>query len=212
MKNIVEKHELKQLDILNKLSLRETFHRIKNQLCQLYSIIQLNSDSPNLSMDFIDMVLKRLKAMITVQDILSLNQEDSIDLVKLSETLSSKLITDVYGKSISLSVLGDKVDVAPDVALAEAAIINELITNSVKHAFSGVEFAKIDIEISDIGDKFAFEYRDNGPGFSNSKCDNKGFTIGLSLLKTYPLLINGASEIYHQGHFCYKMTASKLGK
>ena len=59
----------------------------------------------------------------------------------------------------------DKVVDAED-AMRIGLILNELVTNSVKHAFTQVDDPTIQIETTLRGDKVVLRYRDNGPGIT----------------------------------------------
>lgn len=207
----LEKREMEKLRVLDQMHLRETFHRMKNQLCQLYSMIQLNSATDFARDDLIEMIANRLKSIVAVHDLLSMTESGVVGLANFLDALTHKIVSDVYGKKIALSVVGPDVAVMANIALTVGAIINELVTNSIKHAFAGSDHGKIDITLEDRGETFVLRYTDNGPGFAGEAMAHGGICIGLSLVRTYTQLICGLSKLEHKDSFSFQLEAPKTG-
>ena len=70
-------------------------------------------------------------------------------------------------------------------------LINELISNSIKHAKFRGEFLIIDITINKINNSIIIEYEDNGIGFKTKP--NKS-TLGLFIIENMIRQINGTFE------------------
>jgi len=52
-----------------------------------------------------------------------------------------------------------------DTAIPIGLIVNELVTNSLKHALNDLEQNKINLEISRINTKYQLSIQDNGRGY-----------------------------------------------
>ena len=78
------------------------------------------------------------------------------------------------------------VRVPADDAHKLALVINELVTNTVKHALLERDTAHIAVHISleDDGDMVQLEFRDDGPGFSEEGLQQKGHKVGLELIRS----------------------------
>jgi two-component sensor histidine kinase len=76
------------------------------------------------------------------------------------------------------------VRVSPDQANNLALVINELATNTVKHALQERRAARISVRISLADDKVSFEFRDNGPGFPRAVLQLEQHNVGFDLIQT----------------------------
>jgi two-component sensor histidine kinase len=69
-------------------------------------------------------------------------------------------------------------------AMRLGLIVNELVTNSVKHAFTEVQVPEINITTNILPDgKLALKYEDNGPGLSHQvTTEAQGASLGIKLI------------------------------
>ena len=71
-------------------------------------------------------------------------------------------------------------------------LLNELITNSFKHAFSGREQGFINLRIHRADDgQIDLHYSDDGKGIPKEKQDRPGDTLGRSLIGSLVEQLNG---------------------
>ena len=89
-----------------------------------------------------------------------------------------KIITDV-----------DNVFLEIDTAIPCGLIINELITNSLKHAFPNLTNGQINIKLTQNDDKFILIITDNGIGFPEMLDFRNTESLGLQLINS---LVNAA--------------------
>ncbi|MCD2424781.1 hypothetical protein LQ567_18510 [Niabella pedocola] len=83
------------------------------------------------------------------------------------------------------------------------AILNECITNTIKHA----EFSKIEIDFEQNNNRLALTYKDNGKGWDSSK---KSAGMGLKNMEERIEGLNGAYKIQHQHPKGYSIQLSVL--
>jgi len=88
-----------------------------------------------------------------------------------------------YGKKIMVSVEGDDFYLPSDVAANVALIVNELLTNSLEHAFIGSEHGKIVIQTVHGEIYSHIRIADDGVGFDPNK-DVSPDSLGLTIVKT----------------------------
>ena len=153
--------------------LKEIHHRVKNNLQIITSILRLQSH--DIEDDKVNAPFKE-----------AINRVSSISLIHekmyQSDMLSNFNLQD-YFKSLSLNIIANytfqkeiNVDVQSTIEMAHsksvvpiAMLYNELITNSVKHAFNHVEKAEITVRFIPIdNDHFEMKYSDNGQWKENS--------------------------------------------
>lgn len=153
--------------------LKEIHHRVKNNLQIITSILRLQSH---------EIVDEKISAPFKE----AINRVSSISLIHekmyQSDTLSNFNLED-YFRSLSLNIIANyafkkeiEVDVHSSISVAHsksvvpiAMLYNELITNSIKHAFTNVDHAKITVTFNPLDDEcFEMNYADNGQWVENS--------------------------------------------
>ena len=69
-------------------------------------------------------------------------------------------------------------------AAGVALVVNELVTNSVKHAFHGSEQEMIDITLSSVPDQgIEVRYHDHGPGWPEDVMLGENESVGMRLVR-----------------------------
>jgi len=128
-------HANRQKEIL----LKEIHHRIKNNLNKISSMIGLQMlIIENGKIEDTEEVLRksklRIEAMAMVHDALyRTNNFEKIRFEKYIKNLT-QLINQTYGKNIPIEIRSDDIYLPLEVMMKIGLIINELLTNSIKHA------------------------------------------------------------------------------
>ncbi|MGH7791879.1 MAG: PAS domain S-box protein, partial [Thermodesulfobacteriota bacterium] len=188
------KTSLKEKEIL----LKEIHHRVKNNL-QIVSSL-LNLQSRHVKDEFREELKEsqnRIKSMALIHETLYQSGTlTGIDFGKYAKSLSKHLIRS-YGadSSVKLKIEADNVLLGIDKSVPCGLIINELVSNSLKHAFSGGKNGEIRIvvrsEKDNRGDSSSLLYdiviSDNGIGlpkdFDYRKTDSLGLRLVSALTK-----------------------------
>jgi two-component sensor histidine kinase len=176
-----------QIEILN----QEINHRVKNNLAFMTSLLEMQArrvDSPEAKQVLAESE-GRLKALSIVHSNLFNNESDTeINLKLYLEEVLAHLQNIFYipGKSLIINSNLFDLDFDAEDAMRIGLILNELVTNSAKHAFSDVQEPQIDIEtsISNQG-KVLLKYKDNGPGITTKQIGETkhNTSIGLRLIE-----------------------------
>ena len=86
------------------------------------------------------------------------------------------------GKSIEITVEGDSMVVGAETASSVALVVNELVTNSLQHAFTDRDSGEIKISLI-TGKQFnSILVSDNGCGYTPSECAKSSF--GLKIVES----------------------------
>lgn len=180
-KNIADR--LKEKEVL----LREIFHRTKNSLQLISSLLTLKAgDLPDPQMkEIVNDVQDRIKAIALVHE--KLYKSNNLSRVNLKEYITglSDLLLDTHhvGDKILLKLKLEDIFILIDTAIPCGLIITELIINSIKHAFPDDNKGFIEIKLRRIKDQIIeLVIADNGIGFKNSEQDRLG-KLGLQLFK-----------------------------
>lgn len=185
-KKILKKEVNKKTSQLNlaleekNLLLKELHHRVKNNMQMIISLLRLQSNGI-LDKDIKDIFYtaqNRVSAMAYLHELLykqnNMTYINTLDyftvlIDKISKT-SNKKVTIRYDINTNINV---------EQIIYCALILNELISNSFKHAFE--EEGKISIYLDKKDSYYIFKISDNGRGYKRDK--NKK-TLGLNLINT----------------------------
>ena len=168
--------------------LAEIHHRVKNNLAVVASMMQMQAhitDDENLSLNLIDSVL-RIKSMANIHE--HLYQSKSFVDINFSENIkvlvSNILNTMQLNTDIDLSFRCDEVLLNVNQAIPCSLIVNEVITNSIKHAFKNRDNGEITIKLFQKGEQIILKIRDNGVGLPSGFSIEATQSLGLQLIRT----------------------------
>lgn len=178
------KKNLKEKETL----LDEIHHRVKNNLQVMSSLVQLQliklKGHDETCTTSLQQVVNQLKAMSSLHQ--QLYEDTSIGKINLKHYCSSLFrnlsAMDISGKVEFINNVDD-IYVTVDHAMPLGLLINELITNSLKHAFEGVEQPQISVATSEREEGLHFCYTDNGMGVSEDMEKSLGTKIIGMLIK-----------------------------
>jgi PAS domain S-box-containing protein len=145
----------------------EIQHRVKNNLQLITALIRIEARNARSRMDTtpFDRLAGRIEAIQLVYKLLSTHgHEDEIDLgVYLSEIASSVMRACAI-EGIRLNLQVDTYPVSVNVAMPIGLVVNELLTNALKHAFVGRDGGTITLHNLSNGDGCRILVADNGAG------------------------------------------------
>ncbi|MFC4817543.1 tetratricopeptide repeat-containing sensor histidine kinase [Flavobacterium sp. GCM10023249] len=177
--------------------LKEIHHRVKNNLQIVSGIIELQK--LNIADDSVKVILEdgqaRIKSIALVHQILyQSNNFDKINFKTFLNELLEAIRVSYQSKHDSLLFQKeiDDIELNLNTSISLSLIINEIITNSIKHAT--IEKAKKVIFIRFLKKDNVFELfiKDNGSGFSTNVLDNKSNSVGIDLIKGLTKQIDGS--------------------
>lgn len=95
-----------------------------------------------------------------------------------------KSITDTYqGTSTILDFKGNHVKLSINQAIPCSLIINEVITNILKHAFAGKTLGAISISLEQEGSLLSLGIRDNGTAYNGNLKELQTKSLGLEIIR-----------------------------
>jgi PAS domain S-box-containing protein len=183
------KASLKEKELL----LREVHHRVKNNMQVISSLLSLQSDQVKDSQyaDIFNDTKNRVKTMSLVHEKLYMSEDlTSVDFNDFIKDLSQGLFS-VYKASaqhISLTIDAEDVFLKIDTAIPCGLVINELLSNSLKHAFPGGRKGEINVYLGKIlvegKNMYDLVISDNGVGIPEGIDIRETKTLGLPLITT----------------------------
>ncbi len=174
------KQSLKEKEIL----LQEIHHRVKNNIQIISSL--LNLQSSYIKDERYKQMLKdsqdRIKSMALIHE--KLYQSSNLADISFEEYIQD-LVQSLYRSygtsSIALEVEGSDVSLDIDAAIPCGLIINELVSNSLKHAFP-YDKGRIKIFFRSIDDNIELVVSDNGVGIPDTIDFRTTESLGLHLV------------------------------
>ena len=82
-----------------------------------------------------------------------------------------------------------------DKALPCGLILNELLTNSLEHAFSNKKAGEINIELKQDGKKYTLDVTDNGNGLPNDFNLKRSKSLGLQIVQRLVKQLKGKISV-----------------
>ncbi len=186
-----KREEILQKSLSEKETLiRELYHRTKNTMMVIVSIMGLNAakypENARLQ-EFVNETVLRIQAISVVHQMLyRSNDLSKISIEKYIIELST-LILKSFGslsENIKLEIKIDKQQFfVLDTAIPLGIILNELMTNSIKYAFPDNRPGKISISLNRSEEnKIIFCYCDDGIGVTQDFDFHKNASLGLQLI------------------------------
>jgi two-component sensor histidine kinase len=204
-------HALEESIGLKDVLLKEINHRVKNNLSMLSGLMYLkemdagNEETVNTLHD----MRSRIHTISLIHETLYQNNITvDVDFHEYLLKLSEQIIN-IYSGSVSSEVRlnvhckGLALDLSKAISLA--MIVNELITNSLKHAFHHTTQPMIHIGYSE--ETHTFDYFDNGPGFEN---EEKAGSHGTKLMAIFARQLDATFSYKRENN--YLITSLKFNK
>lgn len=165
-----------------KALLQEVHHRVKNNLQYIVSLMNLQmhqSENSELH-ERLDEIKTRIMAMGIIHQRLYTSQGIfRVDVSGFAAELVDNLLNAMPSKvPVSRSLHLNPVEVNVDTAISIGLLLNELLTNAIKHAFVGHPSPALEVTISKDNECMLLRLRDNGPGYDFGAHSN-GFGMRL---------------------------------
>ncbi|CAA9889357.1 hypothetical protein METHB2_10197 [Candidatus Methylobacter favarea] len=184
--------------------LKEVYHRVKNNLQIVSSLINLQARSVKNkeTVDLLKQSADRIKAMSLLHEKLYQSKDlASIDFNAYIHSLVEHLLFGygVQAGKINMSIRIAKVFLDVDTAIPCGLIINELLTNALKHAFPDDRQGEIGIVFRQEGGEFILVITDNGVGFPAGLNLENSASLGLQLVATLTNQLMGRMQVDQAG-------------
>lgn len=202
------KESVKEKEVL----IREIHHRVKNNMQIINSLLQLQALHSNDQKvnEMFEESRNRINTMALVHE--KLYQSDKISKINIGQyirDLGKNLFESFKVNTGKVSFKSEIADISLPInrAIPLGLVLNELISNSLKYAFSDGRDGEIFIKFCPTaGDEVELTVRDNGIGLSTEAETINGKTLGLKLIKTLvEKQLNGKIDIDHEQGTQYRI-------
>ena len=162
----------------------EIDHRVKNNLQMIASLVvmQTRTISDPETQDSLKAMLARVEALSTAHRRLYQTKDaTSFDLADFIRDLVGDLVSAFGDGKLDLHLDLQHHDMPADKAAPLALIVNELVTNALKHAFNGREGGTLGIRVKKPNGRLRIEVSDDGHGMNGATDES---SLGLRLVNS----------------------------
>ncbi len=206
------KLSLKEKDIM----LKEIHHRVKNNLQIISSILSIQSRSSESeeSIKMFTNTQNRVISMSLVQE--QLYSSDDLAYVNFNQYVKSLIDNLFRAYSISTSKMKTIINIKNinlniNTAIPCGLLINEIVTNAIKHGFAGKEKGEIRINMEiDEDNYFHLEISNNGVSLPYGIDVKNPESTGLELIRILIIQLSAEVELINENGVFYKLKFKKL--
>ncbi|WP_026370416.1 sensor histidine kinase [Kallotenue papyrolyticum] len=176
------------------LQRRELIHNVATHLQSLSQIIdaELRRLPPGPEREPLQRIRSRARSVALVYQISEALQHDPVRIDEVIRSIASALKT-IYRpwKRVTLTIKGEATELPVALASPLAMVLNELLTNSFKHAFPDQRFGAITVRFHQEGTHFWLEVADNGVGAMSGE---QSFRMGCHTARQLIASLDGTIE------------------
>ena len=196
--------------------LKEIHHRVKNNLQVISSLLSMQGRAikdPDMRAKFKDSE-GRVKSMALIHEKLYRSDDlAKVDYADYVQNLISYLRRTYMTNAQSVTILSDieAVKLGVDLAVPCGLIINELVSNSLKHAFPDGGQGEITISFREVSPgEFTLKIKDNGIGFPENFDLQTSTSLGMQLVTTLAAQISGKLTIERSGGTLFTVSFGEM--
>lgn len=186
---------LKEKEVL----LREVYHRVKNNLQVVQSLLSLRSRNlpEGLARNVMQESVQRVRAMALVHE--KLYQSDNLDRIFFPDYVAGlfRQLLDAYGRQAPQGAVKLDQDIAAvniglDRAVPLGLLLTELISNCLKHSFADGRAGHVRVALKETETGLLLSVADNGIGLRPDHNPLEGKTLGLTLVQSLAQQLGGS--------------------
>ena len=186
------KQDLKEKEIL----LKEIHHRVKNNMQVISSMLKLQSRfiDDNKALELFKNSQNRVKSMALIHERIYMSKDlASVNFEEYVQNLARNLFVNnrISSNNVALELDIKDVNVDMNKAVPLGLIINELISNSLKHAFPDGRKGVLTVSMKMQDDKFELIIADDGVGSDKDLNLENPDTLGMELISALSTQLYG---------------------
>jgi PAS domain S-box-containing protein len=201
--------ELEQRNREKETLLKEVHHRVKNNMQVISSLLSLQAHAGETQSvrAFVENSQSRIHSMALVHE--HLYRSDDLQSVPMDAYLRAVVDGITQGqdvrRKIQCEVHASDIALPIDRAIPCGLIVNEVVTNALKHAFPDDRTGRVDVSMSETGrHRFSLEIKDDGIGIV-SKGEQPEESFGLRLVGMLARQLHGSVETEQQAGLAFRL-------
>ncbi len=198
--------------------LKEIYHRVKNNLQVISSLLNLQSEyiEDDRDLEIFRQSQMRIESMALVHE--KLYQAKDLSMINFGDYIRDLVASlfssyEVNTDAITLTININDIFLGLDVAIPCGLIVNELVSNSLKYAFPTKQYGKIHIfMLSNNDNQFTLSVSDNGISLPLDFDIKNITTLGLQLVDALTHQLSGNLDLNRNSGLEVKIIFPVLGK
>ncbi len=189
--------DLKEALNIRDMLVKEVHHRVKNNLHMINSIIQLESARipDGESSAVLDDLVSRIEAVSLVHEKLyTTGNNNLVHTADYIRDLVDHIISGVRAGNVMVDYNLDDIDLETDRIIILGLIINELVTNAVKYAFTGEGRHVLKLSMKKKNNEIIIVVTDDGPGLKTGTEKEPRGSLGFKLMDVLSEQLGGKLE------------------
>jgi len=180
--------------------LREIHHRVKNNLQVVNSLLGIQARNVvdekvksmfRASQSRVVTMARLHEKIYNTQDLKNINVKEYFKILINDLVNSNSLVN-----NISLKLCIDPIDMSIDTLLPLSLIVNELVSNSLKHAFVDVDLGEVSVEFNLLASsQYRLLIQDNGTGSKGDLMLKSKKSTGMTLVRSFVKQLNGEIKL-----------------
>jgi len=180
--------------------LQEIHHRVKNNLQVISSLLNLQAAhiEDERATAELEEARRRIHTIASIhENLYGAENLTVINLQKYLDRLTSDILCSFQRDTASISCeLGiDEIELPIDIAMPCGLIVNELVSNALRHALPGTGTGRIRVTLRQEDGEITLAVRDNGIGLPSGLDAGNTGTLGLQLVRTLTKQLKGSISI-----------------
>lgn len=181
------------------LLLKEIHHRVKNNLQVISSLLGMQSQTvtDGQAREAYADSIRRIRSMAMVHE--NLYRSDDLSQINFQEyllTMTRELGRSLHRDGIELRVDAENITLGIDTAVPCGLIVNELVSNALKHAFPKRDNGIVVVTFKRLNEStLLLEVHDNGIGFPRGSDFRSMSSMGMSIIRTLTDQISGTIKL-----------------
>ena len=203
--------QLKESLAEKEIMLKEIHHRVKNNLQIISSLLnmQIRYLKNESAREYLQESHNRVKSMALIHENLYQSKNlREIDFSNYIDLLINHLFSSYndLNQSITYQLDISNIFLNINIAIPLGLIINELVTNSLKYAFTGLNEGLVLISMKKHGDKYLLVISDNGIGIDKDLDPESIASLGLQLVRALTKQIHAQLELIRNKGTTFRLT------
>ena len=210
-----KEEELKNKIIEREIMIKEVYHRVKNNLAMVSSIInlQIGESENEEALSSLNDLKSRIDSISMVHSKLFSGKDlNNISLNEYITDLVGNLIDSLAyeGKTVAVDISVPEVEIDFDKAVPLGIVFTELTTNALKYAFRDRETGMISITYLEKDGEVEIVFADNGIGLLADFSINEAESLGFNLIISLVMQLQGSISVENKNGAVFTITLPRL--
>jgi PAS domain S-box-containing protein len=195
LRDATARKRAEEAETQQRVLLGELNHRVKNNMQMLQSLLGVAARQAGSAeaREVLEEASGRITAMAAAQRVLYTTPDATQFNAREFLFTVCQTTKQTFPQELNIDCEADSIQLSNDAAVPLALIVNELLTNAVKHGLRGRDKGTIRVRLTRENDSFLFYVEDDGPGFHLQSVQRR--SSGLALVQGLARQLRGEFEV-----------------